>query len=42
MLEQSVPEGLHPVGRTHAGQSVKSCSPWELLTLEKFVENCLP
>jgi len=23
------------------GQFVKSCSPWEGLMLEKFVENCL-
>jgi len=41
-LEQPVPEGLHPMGRTMLGQSVKSCSPWEGLTLEKVVENCLP
>jgi len=40
--EQPVPEGLHQwKGRT-LGQIVKSCSPWEELTLKEFVENCLP
>ena len=37
MLEQPVPEGLHPVGRIPLWGS-----SWEGLTLEKSVENCLP
>jgi len=27
MLEQSVPEGLHPVGRTHAGAVCEELQP---------------
>ncbi|GAB0205412.1 zinc finger and BTB domain-containing protein 5 [Grus japonensis] len=41
-LEQFAPEGLHPVGGTMLEQFVKNCSPWERLTLEKLVEDCLP
>jgi len=41
MLEQFVPEGLHPVEGPTLGQFVKSCNPWEGLVLEKFVDNCL-
>ncbi|GAB0207488.1 hypothetical protein GRJ2_003214500 [Grus japonensis] len=46
-LEQSVPEGLHPMEKdTWKGsmleQFVKNCSLWDGRTLEKFVEDCLP
>jgi len=42
-LELSVPEGLHPMGRDPTPeQFLKNCSPLEELTLEKFVEDCLP
>ncbi|GAB0182455.1 hypothetical protein GRJ2_000710800 [Grus japonensis] len=34
-LEQSAPEGLHPMGETMLEQFVKDCSPWERLTLEQ-------
>ncbi|GAB0205320.1 hypothetical protein GRJ2_002997600 [Grus japonensis] len=40
-LEQSAPEGLHPVGETMLEQFMKDCSPWERLMLEQFVKNCL-
>ncbi|GAB0175689.1 EH domain-containing protein 4 [Grus japonensis] len=39
-LEQSVPEGLHPMEGTHPHW--KNCSPWEGLMLEKLMEDCLP
>ncbi|GAB0179058.1 hypothetical protein GRJ2_000371100 [Grus japonensis] len=42
MLEQSAPEGLHPVGETTLEQFVKDCSPWERPTLEQIVKDCLP
>lgn len=35
-------EGLHPVEGIHTGQIMKNCSPWERLTLEKFLEHWLP
>ncbi|PKU29648.1 hypothetical protein llap_20049 [Limosa lapponica baueri] len=35
MLEQSTPEGLYPMERTHAGAVL------EEPTLEKFMKNCL-
>ncbi|GAB0187945.1 hypothetical protein GRJ2_001259800 [Grus japonensis] len=41
-LEQFAPEGLHPMGETTLEQFVKDCSLWEGLTLEKFMEDCLP
>ena len=42
MLEQSVPEGLHPWKGPMLEQFMKNCSLWEGLTLEKLVEDCLP
>lgn len=45
MLEQSVPEWLHPTWVPSLGpkleQFMKNCSPEEGCTLEKLVENCL-
>ncbi|GAB0180544.1 zinc finger and BTB domain-containing protein 5 [Grus japonensis] len=41
-LEQSAPEGLHPMGETMLEQFMNDCSPWERLTLEKFMKDCLP
>jgi len=41
-LEQPVPQGLLPVEGTHAGAVCEELQPWKGLTLEKFVENCLP
>ena len=41
MLEQPVPEGLHPVEGPTLEQFMKNCSLWEGLTLEKFMEDCL-
>jgi len=41
-LEQPAPEALHPVGRTHAGAVCEELQPGGGVTLEKFVENCLP
>ncbi|KAM9590860.1 uncharacterized protein ACIBXB_005909 [Morphnus guianensis] len=41
-LELSIPEGLHPVERTHAGAVRGELQPVEGPTLEKFVEDCLP
>ena len=38
-LEQPVPEGLHQWEGPMLGQFMQSCSPWEGLALEKFVEN---
>ena len=40
MVDQSVPEGLHPVEEPMLEQFMKNYSPWEGLTLEKFVEDC--
>jgi len=41
-LEQSVPEGLHPVGRTHVGVVREELHPVGRAHMEKSVENCLP
>ncbi|PKU45778.1 vps10 domain-containing receptor 2 [Limosa lapponica baueri] len=41
-LEQSVPEGLYPVERTHAGAVLESYNPWEGPTLKKFMKHCSP
>ncbi|KAK4815938.1 hypothetical protein QYF61_010195 [Mycteria americana] len=38
MLEQSIPEGLHPCRRPTLEQFVKNCSPWEGPTLEKVMK----
>lgn len=41
LLEQPNPKGLHAVESTHAGAVHEELNPWEELTLEKFVDNCL-
>jgi len=41
MLEQPVPEGLHPVEGLMMEQLMENCSPWEGVTLEQFMEDCL-
>ena len=40
-LEQVCWQGLRPRGAPMLEQFVKSCSPWEGLTLEEFVVNCV-
>lgn len=49
VLEQREPTRKHPVPKelysvegTHAGVVMKSRSLWIGVTLEKFIENCLP
>uniref|UniRef100_A0A8B9NIA1 Amyloid beta A4 protein-binding family A member 1 n=1 Tax=Accipiter nisus TaxID=211598 RepID=A0A8B9NIA1_9AVES len=39
MLEQCVPERLHPTEGPMLEQFVKNCSPWEGSTLKKFMED---
>jgi len=41
MLEDSVPEGLHPLEETYDGVVCEELQPMGRLMLEKFVENCL-
>ena len=41
-LEQSVPEGLHPVERTHAGAVLEELQPLEGPKLELLMKDCLP
>jgi len=41
MLEQPVPEGLHPKGRTHAGAVHEELQPVGRTHIGE-VENCLP
>ncbi|KAJ7408460.1 hypothetical protein BTVI_59456 [Pitangus sulphuratus] len=40
-LDQSIPEELYHMERTHSGEFIKNCSLWKGFMVQKFVEDCL-